>query len=68
MHRILRIIIQNIAIYNLIDIIYSCQNRVWVTICENYVFIYKYSKQKVLSFGNDLATESNANVLSEIWY
>lgn len=28
--------------------------------------IYTSSKQKVLSFGNDLATESNANVLSEI--
>ena len=34
--------------------------------CENRAFIYTYSKQKVLSFGNDLTTESNANVLSEI--
>ena len=34
--------------------------------CENRAFIYTSSKQKVLSFGNDLATESNANVLSEI--
>ena len=42
--------------------------RVWITICENQAFIYTYSKQKVLSFGNDLATESNANVLSEILY
>ena len=32
MHRILRIIIQNIAIYNLIDIIYSCQNRVRIDV------------------------------------
>ena len=37
-------------------------------ICENQAFIYTYSKQIVLSFGNDLATESNANVLSEILY
>ena len=25
-------------------------------ICENQAFIYTYSKQKTLSFGNDLAT------------
>ena len=37
-----------------------------MTICENRAFICTPSKQKVLSFGNDLATESNANVLSEI--
>ena len=37
-----------------------------MTFCENRAFIYTSSKQKVLSFGNDLATESNANVLSEI--
>ena len=33
--------------------------------CENQAIIYNYSKQKKLSFGNDLATQSNAKVLSK---
>ena len=44
----------------------SAVTRDGITICENQAFIYRCSKQKTLSFGNDLATESNANVLSEI--
>ena len=36
-----------------------------MTFCENKAIIYNYSKQKKLSFGNDLATQSNAKVLSK---
>ena len=33
--------------------------------CEKQAIIYNRSKQKKLSFGNDLATQSNAKVLSK---
>ena len=36
-----------------------------MTFCENQAIIYNYFKQKRLSFGNDLATQSNAKVLSK---
>ena len=36
-----------------------------ITFCENQAIIYNYSKQKKLSFGNDLATQSNAKALNE---
>lgn len=41
------------------------RKRVRITFCENQAIIYNYSKQKKLSFGNDLATQSNAKALNE---